>query len=231
MIEDGLRALLVNDDGVGGITGQRVSWALAPQDYSNTAHIVLLNISSNYIGTFEGVSELRMMRIQVDCYAPTFASLMALTAAVHSLLDGYTGVLPDTDQTYVQNSMPNQDVDSFEPDLSLCRRITDFNVWFDNDTQSSGGGGRQPALRIVTADYTLVPTDVTVLVNSADDTTITLITNNVSVGQTFRIKSINTGVVTIRSTHGTVEGAASITLNLESQSVDLAFDGTNYWIL
>lgn len=94
---------------------------------------------------------------------------------------------------------------------------------------ATGGGGGAPNLTTQTVSYTALVADFAILMNSASATTVTLQTSSYSAKQQFRVKNISTGVVTITPSTGTIDGNASISLS-QYQSVDIEFDGTNYWL-
>ena len=98
-------------------------------------------------------------------------------------------------------------------------------------TSGGGGGATFSAITIVTANYLAVSTDEIILVNSASPVTITLPVNSLLRGKVWRIKTINTGVVTIVGASGTIDGNSDATLALIEQSIDVACDGTNFEIL
>jgi len=81
-----------------------------------------------------------------------------------------------------------------------------------------------------TATYTTLITDSYVLMNSASATTVTVTTSGLLVGQNLTIKNIGTGVVTITPVSGTIDRSASMTLSIQYQSVDMVWDGSNFWI-
>lgn len=103
---------------------------------------------------------------------------------------------------------------------------------FGQGNLTSGGTGSGNILPQVTktGNYTTAITDAVILVNSSSATVITLTAIGLVNGQLYRIKNINTGTVTITPTSGTIDNAASIALTIQYQSVDLQFDGTNFWI-
>jgi hypothetical protein len=80
-----------------------------------------------------------------------------------------------------------------------------------------------------TASYSLTVNDRIILVNSAGATTMTLPVTGAT-GQMWTIKNINTGTCTVQGASGNIEGNASATLN-PSNSFDVVFDGTNFWIV
>jgi hypothetical protein len=75
-----------------------------------------------------------------------------------------------------------------------------------------------------TASYTLTSADYVVLMNSTSATTVTALA---TVG-VWRIKNINTGVVTISLSGKTIDGQTSTQLAAQNQSVDISYDGTNF---
>jgi hypothetical protein len=44
------------------------------------------------------------------------------------------------------------------------------------------------------------------------------------------VKSIGTGTVTVQGVTGTIDGQASVDCSLQETSIDLLFDGANFWI-
>lgn len=96
----------------------------------------------------------------------------------------------------------------------------------------SGGGGGLPnnPAAIVTkiANYQPAQTDGTILCNGTF--TVTLATN-LKTGTTFRIKNIGTGTITVSSS-ANIDGATTYTLNpYQYASIDVQWDGSNWWIL
>lgn len=123
-------------------------------------------------------------------------------------------------------------------DILHFRNVTGAIVsWIDStgtgqgNLASSGSGSGNILPQVTkTGNYTTAPTDAVILVNSASATAITLTAAGLVNGQLYRIKNISTGTVTITPTSGTIDNAASIALTIQYQSVDLQFDGTNFWI-
>ena len=97
---------------------------------------------------------------------------------------------------------------------------------------AGGGGGGVPnnAASIVTTASNYQPsiTDGTILVNGA---VIVTLATNLTKGTTFRIKNIGTSTVTISST-ANIDGATTYILNpYQYASIDVQFDGTQWWVL
>ena len=102
---------------------------------------------------------------------------------------------------------------------------------FPNQTINSSGGGGTVAPVTKTSSYVTSIANVEILMNSASATTVTLTTASLPSGWVYRVKNINTGVVTVTPASGTLDGAASQNLSLQNQSFDCLWDGTNFWIL
>jgi hypothetical protein len=94
----------------------------------------------------------------------------------------------------------------------------------------SGSGVPNNAASIVTktTNYQPAITDGTILANGTF--TITLVTN-LATGTTFRIKNVGTGTITVSSSVN-IDGSTSYTLNpYQYASIDVQFDGTQWWVL
>lgn len=98
---------------------------------------------------------------------------------------------------------------------------------------SSPAARMSPPVTTVTASgYTALATDSTVLVNSAGAFTLNLPAAAASTGRVYRIKNINTGIVTVTPADAdTIDGNANITLATRYESVDLICDGSAWYIL
>jgi hypothetical protein len=82
-----------------------------------------------------------------------------------------------------------------------------------------------------TSSYVAFIYDSVILMNSSLPTTVTLPVSGTTAGQVFRIKNLNTGVVTVTGVSGTIDGASSVALSTQYESADIVFDGTNFWLL
>lgn len=98
----------------------------------------------------------------------------------------------------------------------------------DTITISSGASGTGIATtRAVSTSQDLPNTDEVVLASGTINLTLPAVGSYVS--RRMTIKNIGTGSVTITPASGTLDGAASKTLNVQYSSVDLVTDGTNWW--
>lgn len=100
---------------------------------------------------------------------------------------------------------------------------------------STPSGSSSPLLNIkqVVSDYTIQTGDAVLLVNSSGAVSITLTALAAQKGQVWRIKNINTGLVTLTAANGfSVENLPFVTLPLQMQSFDVLFAGSAaFWIL
>ncbi len=96
----------------------------------------------------------------------------------------------------------------------------------------TGGGyisstGVDSAIATKTSNYTLSPQDATILCNGT--ITLTLPALGIQVGQTYRIKYINSGGTCTVSSGVNIDGATSFTLTVQYNSVNVQWDGTQWW--
>lgn len=89
-------------------------------------------------------------------------------------------------------------------------------------------GGIVRSIVTKTANYGTASTDWMILCNGTF--TVTLTNANAAAGQAYRIKNIGTGSITVSPSSGNIDGAASTTLASQYTSIDVTFDGTNWWI-
>lgn len=81
--------------------------------------------------TLQGPVTLCFRRVQIDCYGDTAADCIMLAAAINPLLDGFTGVLADPEQTYVQGCFRSNLIDFFDDVARNYRRMLEYEIWFD----------------------------------------------------------------------------------------------------
>lgn len=79
--ETALRQRLLDAAPVAAIVGTRVDWSVRPQADPYPA-IVLTLVYDDRSQNFEGFDTFRSTRVQIDCYATTYAGATALREAV-----------------------------------------------------------------------------------------------------------------------------------------------------
>lgn len=103
----------------GGITWQRAAQApTADQPFA-----VITKTSGAYGFAHDGLSGLNTARVQVDCFAPTFAQADALREAIVGIC-GAQGVTGDTDFRCIEPNAPRD----FAPVNGLHRCLADLTV-------------------------------------------------------------------------------------------------------
>lgn len=85
-----LRDLLMGYPPLASQIGRMINWGASPQSYAAT-HVVMTMVSDQEGMTMQGPDGLRRGRVQVDCYAPTYAAAAAVADAVRACLSGYRG--------------------------------------------------------------------------------------------------------------------------------------------
>lgn len=89
-MESELRAILTGNAGVSALVGTRVHWIERAQG-GGLPSITLTGISRGENYSLHGRDGLATRRVQVDCWAETYASAKAVEAAVIAALSGYSG--------------------------------------------------------------------------------------------------------------------------------------------
>ncbi len=85
------------------------------------------------------------------------------------------------------------------------------------------------AISTETANYTITATDSTILASGT--ITITLPSASGITGREYTIKNIATGTITIASGGGTIDGATTLALSTQNESVTLQSNGTNWYVV
>lgn len=80
--------------------------------------IVYQRLATNAFNRLEGGASIDQVRVQIDCYAPTYEAVKALASGVRSALESAS--FKATLQT---------EFDLYEPDLEIFRIIQDFYLW------------------------------------------------------------------------------------------------------
>ena len=122
-----LRQKLLHTSAVAALATGGVTWSRAPQAPAAGSSFVLLQQVSGRVGmNHEGRDRLDTARVQVDCFAPSFAEAVALREAVTDALCGFQGVVGDTEFTAVLPSAPRD----YEPVNGFFRCLADLSVTY-----------------------------------------------------------------------------------------------------
>ena len=118
MIEATVLAALTSGSPAPTAAGDQVYAGLLPFD-SVTTGISFSRISTDPLVSLAGDSFLDRVRIQIDCWAPTYGAAKSLGNEARFAMANYAGL----------KSMPDTMRDDFEPDTRLYRVSMDFFVW------------------------------------------------------------------------------------------------------
>lgn len=120
-----LLALIKQSSAVVQIAGDRITWQNAAQAPKSGEPYVVITKTSGVIGMrHDGLSALNDERLQIDCFAPTFAQADKLRTEITDQICGKQGVTGTTDFRAI---LPNAPRD-FTPVDSIHRCLADITV-------------------------------------------------------------------------------------------------------
>ena len=117
-VEPKIYTLLSGDALIAALVATRIYPVILPQDVTLPA-ISYSRVSGGQVNSFDGYSDLENPRIQIDVWGETYASVQALAALVHTVMDGAT--------TF--GALLESDMDFYEDDTLIYRVSMDFSVW------------------------------------------------------------------------------------------------------
>ena len=127
-LETGLRAALLADGTVSGLVGTRVYPEVMPHDVTYPA-ISYQRVSTVRTQFLTGVDDFTQVRLQVDCWASSYADAKSLANAVKSAIDGVRALDTETVYHCFMDSM--SDLSNFEGDREDRRVSMDFIVYLN----------------------------------------------------------------------------------------------------
>ena len=116
-IESNIRAALITDSAVSALVGGRVYPVVLGRDATFPA-ITYTRISGGFLASLSGTNR-EHPRIQIDCWAETYAEAKDLSAKVRAAMDGATAF----------KSIAVSDYDGFEDGAEVFCTSIDFSVW------------------------------------------------------------------------------------------------------
>lgn len=126
-MEEALVAKLLASAGVTALVGNRINWTRRPQ--GNATPAVVLNMIDGSPGyTLAGPDGLYRNRVQVDCWAKTYAQAKLTARAVDAALSGFKGVSGGVSFRAVFIDSERDDYAAEGPD-PLNRTMLDLMVW------------------------------------------------------------------------------------------------------
>jgi hypothetical protein len=86
-VQEQLRAYLIADATLSGLIGTRLTWGINDQDAA-MPRVTLQRISGAPEYSDEGEVSLGQARVQVDCFATTYAGAVAISRAIRTRISG-----------------------------------------------------------------------------------------------------------------------------------------------
>ncbi len=99
------------------------------------------------------------------------------------------------------------------------------------NTQLQVAGGISTAVTTVTAAYTILATDSTILANPGAAITVTLPTPVGITGRTYSVKNLSAFTVTVATAAGTIDGATTQALTAQYSEQQYASNGSNWYVV
>ena len=118
MIEDSLYTALATDSAVAAIVGARIHPVVAP-DGTAFPYVLYHTVTSRRDGAMNGAGTLRNARVQIDCYAATYAQSKSLGAAVRAAVLAATAF----------KSVLNIEQDLYDASTKTHRQLVEFSIW------------------------------------------------------------------------------------------------------
>jgi hypothetical protein len=127
-IGEGLRTFLLVDPGIAAVVGTRVYPVVLPQGLAQPAIRLTLISGQRVHASPQGGSMLSGPRIQLDAWAPSYASAYALAELIRKRINGYRGLM---DAVPVQGVFFADERDGFDAESKLYFVSRDYFVFFE----------------------------------------------------------------------------------------------------
>ncbi|MFO7537616.1 MAG: DUF3168 domain-containing protein [Chloroflexota bacterium] len=124
-IETALRTLIVNDEDIGALIGERCYPLRIPQDVERPA-IAYRRISGKRVVSHSGPSNLARPRFEFECVASRYSDLVALANGLRRLLDGRKHTVAGVE---IQAGFIENEADDYGDVAQLYGRRLDFFIW------------------------------------------------------------------------------------------------------
>lgn len=125
--------LLVNSVDITNLVRSRIYPLYVPEGENVNRDCIIYTIVSVVPDhVMQGPSGLVNARVQIDCWARNYTDMITLGDAVRLLLDGYKGTCEGTPITSSRllNSFDNREISDSSDELSMCRRMLEFEIWY-----------------------------------------------------------------------------------------------------
>lgn len=129
MIESDLRTFLLAQPAVSALIVDRLYPARLPQGVTLPA-VTYQRIAGNSEISHDGPGDLARARIQIDCWADSYATMVSLAKAIRAALSGYRGPMGGNPAT---NARVINVLDLPEPEPALWRRMVEIILYHRED--------------------------------------------------------------------------------------------------
>ena len=129
MIEQGIVLLVQASPAVAEIAPNSGFFAEAPKDHPLPLW-TYISVSETEPYTLAGEHGCSSRRLQINCDGAIPADCIRLARAIDDVLSGYSGVLGDPDETFVQGCFRTNVIDFFDDPGRTSRRILEYEIWF-----------------------------------------------------------------------------------------------------
>lgn len=126
-LEAGLQQFVLADPTVSSLATGGISPILLP-DTPLLPAATYQRISTVTLNTMTSNVALTQVRMQFDTWAKSYADARSLASAIISVLEGYSGTLPNG--VYIANVALDSQIDLYESTARLYRNSVDFLIWF-----------------------------------------------------------------------------------------------------
>lgn len=129
MIEQDMRTYLLAQPSVTALIATRLYPIRLPQGVTLPA-VTYQRITRTATVTHDGAADLGRAGIQIDCWADTYAGMVALAKAIRAALSGYRGSMGTNGATAAR--VVNE-IDFSEPEPAMWRRVIEIVLWHRED--------------------------------------------------------------------------------------------------
>lgn len=127
MIEQGIRAMLLDDSAVANIVATRIYTGVLPQSPTYPC-VSIWPISHDDNVTLRTLPALKWSRLQIDSWADTYAAMMDLHGKIFTALANQTGTPTGYD---IRSIVPLiGGLYTYEDSVRKHRRSRDFGIWW-----------------------------------------------------------------------------------------------------
>jgi len=124
-------ALVKADAALSARIGGNVYVVVAPED-AEPPFIIINRVGGDRRNAFAGPTGFANARLQFTAWARTYAEVDAMSMELSTLLDGYDGTIGGVTIKSVTSILGP--IDQHDPDTTLLGQITDFSVWYDDNS-------------------------------------------------------------------------------------------------